>query len=280
MTILTTIGSRYHELTANEKRIFDLMRGDVKGFALLSIGDIASQLAISKTTLVRFAKSCGFAGYADFKRALQQEVLLEVSPVKKMQRTLEEGGEITPEAFCRQELDNIGITFRELRDEDLAAATNLFAGTEEMYTLSWGISTALAEIFTFRMTMMGVRCTPVTRRVGTLVEESLLLRSGDLVVVFELPPYNRETAEAVQKLHGRGAQLIVVTDSPRCPLTPFAALTFFCATGTSSFGNSLLGPLFWVNLVTSLVMYRKKERVLELLKERQASYNDDKYYFQ
>ncbi|WP_163335867.1 MurR/RpiR family transcriptional regulator [Desulfopila sp. IMCC35008] len=280
MNLVEAIASRYQDFTANEKRIFNLMSSDVKNFALYSIGDIATRLEISKTTLMRFAKSCGFNGYSEFKKALQQEVLLDSSPVCKMKKVISEGEDFDIEEICRQEQANITTTFDVLDETDLSRISDLLVSGRNIYTLSWGVSTTIAEIFALRMKLMGIRCTPISRRHGTLIEETSLLRKNDLVLVFEIPPYNREVIEAVKNLSERKITLVLITDSPRCPISKYAEIAFSCATNARFFGNSLTGPLFWVNLVSSLVIYREKDRVLEILEQQQKIFNDERYYHQ
>lgn len=280
MKLLGRIGAKYQDFTANEKRIFNLMSEDVKRFALQSIGEVASRLNISKTTLMRFAKTCGFTGYTDFKRALQKEVLLDVSPARKMDEVISSDFSLSTKRLCEQELDNINTTFEALDEKELAAVAQKILAAGEVYTLSWGISGSIADIFALRMKLMGVRCTTLKRTHGTLMEECALLKEGDLVLVFEIPPYNTEMIETVSQLKEKGCTIIVVTDTPRCPLTEFSDLVFFCTTNAMFFGNSLTGPLFWVNLISSLVIYKRKDEVMGVLEERQKMFDDERYYHQ
>lgn len=280
MKLIDRIGAQYQNLTAKEKRISDLMVEDVKGFALKSIGEIAAQLEISKTTLMRFAKTCGFQGYADFKKELQREVLLDISPAGKMKKIISSDYTLNAEELCAREVANVKSTFEALDDNDLAELTDLIIGADEVHTLSWGLSGHLAEIFSLRMKLMGIRCNTLKRRYGTLIEETSLLKAGDLLLVFEIPPYTHEIIDTVRRLAAKKITIVLVAGTPRCPLTEFATLSFFCATDTMFFGNSLMGPLFWVNLVSSLVIYRKKDKVMDILEEQQKIFNDAKYYCQ
>lgn len=280
LKLVDRIGSRYGDFTANEKRIFDLMNRDLKSFSLRSIGDVAGELNLSKTTLMRFAKSCGFNGYAEFKRMLQQEVLLDVSPVRKMEQVINNDYSLNGRELCARELENIQSTFESLDEAKLDTLVEMISSAAELYTLSWGVSSHLADIFGLRMKMMGIRCTTISRKHGTLTEETSLLKEGDLLLVFEVPPYNQEMIETVSKLAERKVHIILVSDSARCPLTSFAKLSFFCPTDAMFFGNSLIGPLFWVNLVSSMVIYRRKDEVMDLLEEQQKIFNDNRYYRQ
>lgn len=280
MKLVERIGGKYKSFTANEKRIFNLMTEDVKAFALQSIGELASSLAISKTTLMRFARTCGFSGYSDFKRALQKDVLLDISPARKMDQVLTSDFSLSGKGILAQELQNIEATFAASGKKDLERVTEMIIRAAEIFTLSWGVSGNVAEIFSLRMKLMGIRCNTIVRKQGVLVEEVALLKKGDLVLVFEIPPYNNEVIEAVRALRERGCVIVIVTDSPRCPIVEHGDLVFFCATNAMFFGNSLSGPLFWVNLVSSLVIYQRKDKVMEILKERQKIFDDRKHYHQ
>ncbi len=280
MKLLDRIGVKYQDFTVNEKRIFNLMSEDVKGFALQSIGDIATRLGISKTTLVRFAKTCGFSGYTDFKRALQKDVLLDVSPARKMDEIISGDISISTKRLYEQELDNITSTYEGLDEMALARVTDSILAAKEVNTLSWGVSGNIADIFSMRMRLMGIRCNTIKRNHGTLMEESAMLKKGDLVLVFEIPPYNTEVIDSVAKLHDKGCKIIVVTDSPRCPITEYCEFSFYGTTGAMFFGNSLTGLLFWVNLISSLVIYKRKDKVMGVLTERQKFFDDAKYYHQ
>ncbi|MFW2367988.1 MAG: MurR/RpiR family transcriptional regulator [Desulforhopalus sp.] len=280
MKLVERIGTKYQSFTANEKRIFNLMTEDVKAFALQSIGELATSLAISKTTLMRFARTCGFSGYSDFKRALQKDVLLDVSPARKMDQVLAGDFCLSGKGILAQELQNIEATYAASGRKDLERVTEMIIEADEIHTLSWGISGNVAEIFSLRMKLMGIRCNTIVRKQGVLVEEVALLKKGDLVLVFEIPPYNNEVIEAVCALREKGCVIVIVTDSPRCPIAEYGDLVFFCATNAMFFGNSLSGSLFWVNLVSSLVIYQRKDKVIEILKERQKIFDDRKHYHQ
>lgn len=278
MTLLERIGARYQEMTANEKRIYDLMAQDAKTFALHPIGKVASMLDISKTTLMRFAAKAGFSGYAKFKKALQQEVLLQGSPASKMQSVINSQYHLDAEELCEKEKENITNTYKSLDCRQIDALIEALLKAREIHTMSWGISGHLAEFFALRMKMIGIRCNNITRKHGTLAEESALLQAGDLLLVFEFPPYNLEVIEAVRRLVDRKVRITVITDSPRCPLTELAESTFYCPTDAMFFGNSFIGPLFWVNLVSSMVLYRNKDKVMDILEERQQFFDDTRFY--
>lgn len=278
MNVLEKISAVKENFTFQEMRIFTLLTDDVKKFALSSIGEIAEKLDISKTTLVRFSKSCGFKGYADLRKQLQREAFFTGSPAKKMQDMIKKNYNLNMEDLCKREQANIQESFNSFDAHALDYAVSLIREARDIHTLSWGVSGHLAEMFATRTRLLGMRCSMIKRHLGTLLEEAAHLGKGDVIVLFEFPPYAQEVLETVKELAARKVKIILVTDSKNCPETAYSEVTFYCATDTLFFGNSFVAPLFWVNLITSLVMNSNRDIALTALEKQQAFFNGKQYY--
>ncbi len=278
MSILEQITQKKDDFTYQETRIFTLLSSDAKKFALSTIGDIAEQLGISKTTLVRFAKSCGFDGYSDLKKQLQREVLLTGSPANKMEAMIKRNYSLNMEDLCKREQANIQESFESFDQDSLEKAVKIIQQAKDIHTLSWGISGHLAEMFAIRTRLLGMRCSMIKRHLGTLLEESAHLGTGDAIVLFEFPPYAQEVLETIEELKAREVKIILVSDSENCPITQYSDVNFFCVTDTLFFGNSFVAPLFWVNLITSLVMNNNRDEALAALEKQQTFFDKKQYY--
>ena len=57
-----------------EQRVAKLVLADARGFASLPVGELAARAQVSKPTVVRFCRSVGYDGLADFKRKLAGSV--------------------------------------------------------------------------------------------------------------------------------------------------------------------------------------------------------------
>ncbi len=143
-------------MTTNEKRIYALMIDDVKRFSLMSIGMVAQKLDISKTTLMRFAKSAGFNGYSDFKKALQEEELLNLFPVDKIKKIIRNDTKISADQVHMIELNNIDTTYDDIMDKDLDSLVDTIVAAKTIYTMGWGPSHYAADIFSMRMKLIGL----------------------------------------------------------------------------------------------------------------------------
>ena len=73
MRLIETIAENRNQYTKTERLIADYIINNVLIFTVSSIGGVAEELGISKTSLIRFAKKAGFDGYLEFRRRLQKE---------------------------------------------------------------------------------------------------------------------------------------------------------------------------------------------------------------
>lgn len=267
-------------MTTNEKKIYALMIDDVKSFSLMSIGIVAQTLDISKTTLMRFAKSAGFNGYSDFKRALQEEELLNLFPVDKIKKIIRNDTKVSADQVHMIELNNIDKTYDDIMDKDLDSLVDTIVAAKTIYTMGWGPSHYAADIFSMRMKLIGLESHRLKRDNGTLIEEAQRLTAFDVLIVFEMPPYVHESLAAARVAAKNNTAIVLVADKPQCPIVEMAAHTYYCGTESILFGNSLLSFIFWINLVSSQVIYRLKIQVMGHLEKQQELFKDDRYFIQ
>ncbi|MDE1949360.1 MAG: transcriptional regulator, partial [Burkholderiales bacterium] len=72
--MLDRIRASIPALPPAEQRVARLVLADPRGFAGQPVGELAERSHVSKPTVVRFCRSVGYAGLADFKRKLAGSV--------------------------------------------------------------------------------------------------------------------------------------------------------------------------------------------------------------
>src|SRR5438046_9775823 len=72
--MLDRIRASIPALPPAEQRVAKLVLTDARAFASLPVGELAERAHVSKPTVVRFCRSVGYDGLADFKRKLAGSV--------------------------------------------------------------------------------------------------------------------------------------------------------------------------------------------------------------
>ena len=243
---------KIEEMPNKAHRVVAYLLSNMREASFRSIGEVADELRVSKAQLVRVARMLGFAGYAELKDALQSAILDQVNPAAMLakSRGVEES---LPLTILRMEHANLEDTWAQLDGEKSAKFCAMLQQARTVYCVGWGISSLVAEHLFMRLRVMGINGFLLKRGSLTLTEQARAVQPDDLLVVCELPSYVVEVTESTRDCAERGVPVISLTDSPAAPTCRFAALHRFASAGSPTFGSSIVGPLFLVNVLTSLL---------------------------
>jgi RpiR family transcriptional regulator, carbohydrate utilization regulator len=201
-----------------EQRVAKLVLADPRSFASLPVTELAERSHVSKPTVVRFCRSVGYDGLADFKRKLAGSVN---EGVPFVHRAVDEDDK--PGDLIVKVIDNAVSALLRYRN---AAANHAFeraivaltaAGSSgrriEFYGVgNSGIVALDAEHKFFRLGVTAVACSDGHMQVMS----ATMLKPGDCVVIISNSGRSRDLLDSAEIARKKGATLIVITasDSP------------------------------------------------------------------
>ena len=258
------------------RRVAEYLLGNSSEVAFRSISEVAEKLSVSKAQLVRVARMLGFEGYSGLKDVLKKALLEQVLPssiASKIQDTH------IPLDICRLEQANIEETLKKLSSQSIVTFCEAVKNASSIYCMGWGISALVVEWFYTRFMELGLKTVLMRRGSMSLIEQARSLENSDLLIVCELPSYVIEVTEAVEKAAQKGAQIVTFTDSPAAPICNHAHLSFFVSDTSPTFGSSLIGPMFMVHVLTSVLSYNLGEKGHQALEEQKEGLHDERVYY-
>ena len=259
------------------RRVAEYILGNAPEVAFRSITEVADTLSVSKAQLVRVARMLGFNGYSELKGVLKKNLLPRVSP-SSIAEGIGEDAHI-PNELSRLEQANIEETFRNLSSDSIVAFCEAAKKAKAIYCMGWGISSLVAEWFYTRFTELGLKTVLMRRGSMSLFEQTRGIGPEDMLIVCELPSYVIEVMESVQEIAGRGACIVALTDSPAAPICSHSDLTFYVSDRSPTFGSSLLGPMFAVHVLTSVLAYNMGEAGQRALAAQKEGLSDKRIYY-
>ncbi|MDR1648790.1 MAG: MurR/RpiR family transcriptional regulator [Synergistaceae bacterium] len=261
------------------RRVAEYLLTHSSKVAFLSISEVADRLSVSKAQLVRVARMLGFEGYSDLKSVLKQALLEQVSPSSAYFDAEEAHKSDIPENLRRLEQANIDETFKNLSPAAIVKFCEAVKTASALYCMGWGISALVAEWFYTRFTELGLRTVLVRRGSMSLIEQTRAMESGDMLIVCELPSYVIEVTEAVEKIYRKGSFVVTLTDSPAAPICRSSHLPFHVGDVSPTFGSSLLGPMFAVHVLTSVLAFNLGEEGQRALTAQKEGLGDERVYY-
>ncbi len=259
------------------RRVIEYLLTNTREAAFRSIGEVADQLEVSKAQMVRVARILGFTGYAELKDALQGAILEQVNPAAMLAKATVIQEDL-PESIHRMEHANLDETWNQLKPDLVTRFCGLVQDAKCVYCLGWGISSLVAESCMMRLRVLGIPSMLMQRSGLALLEQARAVGEKDAVIVCELPSYAVEVTETVERCAAQGATIVTITDSLAAPVCRYATLSLFASAASPTFGSSVLGPLFLIHVLTSVLAVSMGSRAKAALEEQAAFLHDSRYF--
>ncbi len=269
---------KMEQMPNKARRVVEYLLSNTREAAFLSIGEVAEKLDVSKAQLVRVSRMVGFDGSADLKDALQNTVLEHVNPTALLSKIMKNRQDL-PEEILRMEHANLDDTWNQLKPQNIVKFCEMVRQANMVYCMGWGISSIVAESLYTRLMEMGIRSSLMKRGSVALIEQARTVTKGDIVVVCELPSYVIEVMESIEKIAANGATVITITDSPAAPVCQLSDLTFFVSDTSPTFGSTIVGPVFLVHILTSVLCVNLGEKVRAALQDQEMGLHDERIYY-
>ena len=230
-TTTDMIKTTWPSMTATERKIARVLLSHHPVAGLQTLAKVAVQAGISAPSIIRCLKKLGFAGYPEYQRALRAELgdmLAERNPEDSVSDNWH-----LPERVRQQYAELGGAiqqTFSLLQEAELVGAARLLADHSKRVSVVGGIvSASLAEVLHRRLMTMRPNCELLSADPLRRSERLIDVSKRDVIIVFDLQPYDSDLAAFARLASERGAQLVVFTDKDLSSITEAARFVFVAA---------------------------------------------------
>jgi DNA-binding MurR/RpiR family transcriptional regulator len=206
-------------LAPAERRVAERVLADPRGVAALSISTLAHDCATSETTVIRFCRAVGFAGYPALRLALAAEA----------GRTGGDARELSADIVPDDDLDAVvaKIAYADARAveetadqldlEALHAVIDVLAGAPRIDVYGVGASGFVALDLQQKLHRIA-RVAFAWPDPHMALTSAALLSPGDVAVAISHSGATRDTLDALAVARRSGATTIAITNFPRSPL--------------------------------------------------------------
>ncbi len=215
MSLLDRIRASLAALPPAEHRVGRLVLADPRRFASQPIAELAARSGVSKPTVVRFCRSMGYDGLADFKRKLAG-VVHEGVPF--VHRAVDEDDK--PHDIIVKVIDNAVSALLRYRNEAadhafelaIAALTRACLGRHRIEFYGVGNSGIVAQDAQHKFFRLGVAASAISDG-HVQVMSATMLCAGDCAVFLSNSGRSRDLLDAEDIAHRKGATTLLITSS-------------------------------------------------------------------
>lgn len=268
MKIVEKINRCYEEMTKTERQVASYFLGHSNDFAFCTLDKIATTMDTSTTSVIRFCRRLGFAGYKTFQEALREDLKYQQPDLPdKLQRTLHaSAGDERLTRTVSRDIRCIQQTFCDIPYESLTEAVQLIANARRVYTFGMKESFALSHYAYTRF--LTVR--PDVYMLGGSngeVESVLSLTEEDVCIVYLFHRYTKQTLQLLPILQKQGVKIIIVTSAPYDQLEQYATLLLPCCVDAGGIKNTAVAPICLADYLCNAVAVQGGEKTLEYMQK-------------
>ncbi len=216
--MLDRIRASIPALPPAEQRVAKLLMADPRGFATLPVAELAERAHVSKPTVVRFCRSIGYDGLADFKLKLAGSVNEGVPFVHRAVDDDDKAGDLVVKV-----IDNAVAAMLRYRNaaasqsieraiEALAEAGRLSGQGRRIEFYGVGNSGIVAQDAQHKFFRLGVTAAAISD--GHMqVMSATMLQPGDCAVIISNSGRSRDLLDVAEIARRKGATVIAITAS-------------------------------------------------------------------
>ena len=210
----------------SQRQLSEFILRDPVFVATHGIEELARASGTSPSTISRYVRDLGLAGFAEFRAGVGDTVHALIAPVAKLgERMARPDSDRAPAAAS---LAAAALSVEGLAGpatvESVRAVAHRLRDARQVWIMGFGLSAHLAAMLALGLQPYREGVVNVVQFGGTEVAAGRLMSAGpgDVVVALTFPRYSADVTDLARAAKGAGARIVALTDSVVSPLVGVA----------------------------------------------------------
>lgn len=276
------------KLTKSNRLIAEYCQENPSIVAFQSAAELAACIGVSDVSIIRFARALGYEGYADLKRAWQEELRQHISsnpdtinPVAKFRSRKNSPQEYTNFSFVHAEETYCQLLQRSLSAisaDLLDSVAARLCQSRRKYVVGIRTRRTAASAMAMLLQMVLPDVTSITGEDYPSYLQMLDFTENDCVVFVTFGRFSNFEQALLQQIKDRGTFLIVITDKRASKAAQAADILLYCAGDVNLPFYSSVGTVALAECIANAVSERNWEQgeARIALSEKYLNRNDPK----
>lgn len=224
--LLDQLRAQHAELSRSERKVAEVVLMDPAKVVSATLAELAEAAGVSEPTVVRFCRSLGCQGFAEFKVRLAQSLVTR-SAYADLEVRPGDPAEAYAQKIIDATIDLLSQVKHRLDPAAIEAATDLLSRAHKIEFYGMGASGAVAMDAHHKFFRLMVPCVAYTDSHMQYMSAATL-GPGDVVVAISHTGRTRELLESAALAKQSGAAVIAIT-APNSPLAELSTLALTVA---------------------------------------------------
>lgn len=277
---LHRIEEQYDKMSKSQRVLADYILKHFDQAVFMTAAKLGETLAISESTVVRFASGLGYDGYPGFQKALEECVKGKLNNIQRMDSKYGRSSqsEILTSVMS-SDMDKIKHTIDHLDPAAFDSAVSTIIEAENVYVMGLRSNAPLAGFLHFYLNMIRKNVVLVnTTSVSETFEQMIHIGEKDCFIGISFPRYSMRTLKAMEFANDRNAKVIALTDSVHSPMNLYSSCNLLARSDMVSIVDSLVAPLSVINALVVAICLKCPQDVKRNLENLEETWNNYQVY--
>ena len=239
-TLADRVTASMASLSEAERRAARALLARYPTTGMETVALFAERAKVSAPTILRFVAKLGFAGYADFRRALREE--MEAQAEYPLTRPHADGTSTAFSAFTQSLVTTVENSLAMVSQSDMEKLTDLLIDERrEIFLLGGDFTDPAARHLEFHLRKMRSRVRLFSQALPRRADELADIRKRDVVILFDIRRYQLDTIRTAEIAKERGAVVALFTDRWMSDVAQVADIVIRAQVDLPSPWDSLIG---------------------------------------
>jgi len=248
--VIEELRRRYDRLTQSQKRIAEYIVEHSQAVAFSTVDQMAAQLDVNPSTIVRFTYRLGLDGFPDLQERMRELLRGQLArtgdPISESNVASHLEGTSFGASLSR-DWQNLHHTISGLDAAVFARAVNILSRARRVYVVAGFSTFPIANYFAIILDRLRSDISLLASNDAFATPRLVEMKAEDCLVAFTFPRYASATHRIVMWAKENKAKVVAVTDSPISAVGQIADVVLLAASAGLGMQNSLVAPLAVAN---------------------------------
>lgn len=237
-TIKASLEQQTH-LTPKGRILADYVLQNPRNVVFMTTKELAAACQLSEATVVRFVNQLGYSGYGLFRQALRDFIDTELTLKDRTDlKGLKGADDNRLQRVIFEEMENLRHFFEKADMQALHSAVDLLENASNIYAVGSRLSYTFAYYLGWSLTKVRTNIRILKGSDSTSIDWLTIAPAQSLVAIIATTRYPNELIRLGKMARRAGHSVLVIADSPLCPLNQFAHCSLVAATKNIPFIGS------------------------------------------
>lgn len=271
------INSFYENFTHSHTKIANYLIENMDNCAFSTLEELASQINVSTTTIIRFARVIGYSGYSEMQKDIQSNIQTKVALPERIHGSCDITHNDMLKSSFSNDINNIQKTLSAQSDSDLKMATDFIINAKRVYVLGMRSSFTISYYMYSRLGEIK-KSTRLIDSIGMMHPEEIVdATENDLCIAFFFPRYSKITATILSWFKTQHVKIILFTSMNTSAIEGYGDIILPCSISSISYKNSYTAVMCLCNYLIAAIAKDNYEESKELLEKTEKILNQGYY---